>query len=323
MKKVKLLLMAVIGILTFSAVKVNAAYISAEVPAGIKADIQKFEVYVYNGEGLKDINNEAADKPGKRWNMDVDGIVATDAGCRAYVLKNRAVRIANRIEIQGGYDTLKSKFEETVKKIKSEKSISGGKNNKYFVTMNVVYKLTLPSGITNVADIDGHNIFSQLQTNRDVTSGNQSNGLLQMLISAVYDSSNDTFDYNAGKLQYGDNDQYTMTTYADDIPFFDEFYLFPNENINGTESYRFFVHTKATDEELLRNSNFTQDLADSESSDVNDGSTTPATPDNSQKEATRVQVPNTAASDNWKLLLGISILSLGSGIVLWELRKIS
>lgn len=335
MKKVKILLIAIIGIFAISTIKVYASIKTGTDPdTSLEYSIESFNVMVRNGEGLKNIN-EAADNNEKSWQENIDASeLNIEPSSHVYKLKNNAQLITVKLNAVGGIDKIKELLENTVR-TKIKEKLKNGNNERYFCSFSVIYKITkLPSGTTNIVDVDHKNVFSETQERQDVTVANGASGISQMIYTEIYDKTNDSFEGNDAQLEYDGGK--IITARESDMPIFDEYYLMSDANKEGQEVYRFMVHDR---DDLMDSDYFKQDLDESElppepstdKSDDDDDATdekTPVTPsknnnsnNNSNNDEKITGVPDTAARNASITLFGSSVLALGSGVVLWELRK--
>ncbi len=316
MKKLKGILLLIAVAALFQISDVDAAVATGkDSKSGLSYSVESVRVFVRNDEGLKDFVH-TPDNDSKIWEQDVTGSVTMNPGGPVvYKMKNGAQLITVKLNVEGGEEKLKTVLEEKVRALKS--SLKGGTDNKYFCTVSVVYKLQLPNGITHIGDNDYKNVFNKELTPSDATASNASVGLYQMLYTEIYDSSADTFaganatmTYDSGKV---------ATSRGLDIPLFDEYLLFDSETITlGLEKYRFMVHDIPN---LEKSAYFLEDIDLSNQGDDDEESSPTEEAQNTTQTQVINNVPDTDAKMGSIVLFGSSLLLLGAGVLVWELKK--
>lgn len=336
-KKFKLVLGAfliIIGIVTFSYQDVKASVTTGNDPeSGVGYSIENFRVYMYNQEGMEKTQSHEENSSSFVKVRDVTSeISVTPSAVKVYDMndheeKNDYKLISVKLNIDGGFEKAKEVMTAKAKEMKNE-GISGGDNEKYVVTLSVVYKLTLPqSGSWQVWDIDYGNVFSETQKPVNDSERNSGDGVTQMVITGIFDSTTETIDFTQGAT-FNFNGK-IFTSRVTDMPLLDGYSLFQSDyGTRGKETYRFLIHDK---ENIEGSVFFLEDYKGTNSGDDNDDNknndndkiieTKPVTTEDSGKQTQTVAVPNTAANEKSRALLGSSLLLFGSSIVLFELRK--
>ena len=318
MKKIRNILLIVAVFISTFAINVNAQVANGtgtDTQTGLAYSIEGIRVFVRNDEGLKDFTSSADSS--KLWEKNIDSdITINPSPAQIYTMKKGQQLITVKLNVEGGEAKLKEVLEAKVKELSG--SLSGGTGENYFCSISVIYKLTtLPNGTTHIGDYDYKNVFNTALKSSDVTTANSDPGLQQMIYTEIYNKTQQSFsDPNGATMTYDSTK--VATSRGLDIPLFDEYMLFENENITaGLEKYRFMVH----DISNLEGSPFFLEDVDLNNDSDNDDQSTPQKADKTYISSQKVDVPNTASNNTARLLFGSSILMIGSSIILFQLRK--
>ncbi len=314
MKKIKNILLIVAVLISTFAINVKAEVKNGtgkDTQTGLEYSIEGIRVFVRNDEGLKDFKSSADNS--KLWEESIDNdITINPSPAEIYTMKKGQQLITVKLNVEGGKAQLKKVLEEKVTALKD--SLSGGTGENYFCSISVIYKLkTLPNGTTHIGDYDYKNVFNTEQEPSDVTDANSDPGLQQMIYTEIYNKTQQSFSDTEGATMTYDSTK-VATSRGLEIPLFDEYMLFQNENITaGLETYRFMMHDISNLEESPF---FLEDV------DLNDDSqSTEQQAEKTYVSAQKINVPNTASNDTARLLFGSSILMIGSAIILLQLKK--
>ena len=313
MKKLKILLMIIIGIVATSTIKVDAIENGSgqEPQSGIGYEIQNFSILVFNEEGVKKTQLDAGNSI-KQFSLDADPTINMEP--RIDRMKGDYKLVSVKLNFDGGLDSIRSQVEAKLKEKKSE--IPESSSKKYLITFSVRYKLNIQSanGVNQIWDADYANVFSgDQQLIKNETETNKSVGISQMIFSGIMDnnSGDPTFNWENG-AQYS-YDGHVFTSRYNDMPLLDEYLLFGDGAVQiGLEKYRFMMH----DIDNIESSGYWYPYEGE-----NDDKDTPEKVETPTKNSQVVSVPNTDAKNTARLLFGSSILMIGSAIVLLQLSK--
>lgn len=319
MRKLKVLMFLIAIAAVFQITNVHAVG-ATDPKTGIGYEIKGVYVWVRNDEGLKDFISSPDSS--KTWAIDVTSdIVFQPSAPAVYKMKKGQQLVTVKLNTTGGTAKLKEVLEAKVKEIKD--NLSGGTDENYFCSVSVKYSLTLPAGITNIGDYDYRNVFNHELEASDVTAANSSVGLDQMIYTEIYNKTSDNFEnttmqYDGGKV---------VTSRGLDMPLFDEYMLFKDENItSGLDTHRFMVHDLDNmegsaffleDVDLSQQGN--QDDDKSGNDDNNNGES--REPQGATQTQVIKNVPDTAARTNSIIALGCILLSLGGCVLVYQLNK--
>ena len=308
----KSLLLVLVGIFMFS--------IYGEVKAEtlnniVNYKIKEFKVYVYNDEGLSDVNGFKEQEGVNVITIKPEELNYKLKDAKVYDIDNYKL-----IEVPIKIENMEKILEEKVLSLSDK--LSGGTDEKYYCTLSVVYDLTkLPADADKVYDYDYESVFSG---NQDGTDIKNPTNLHQMLVSVIYDknNSNNHFDYD-GKMNYkvkyitvpqGEREiTYSIKAHGKEIPIFDQYSFYSGDKFTeGSEKYRFMLH----DDEYF--------IAEDENNQNNNESIQ-TIPTNSKQNSSNskgqvVAVPDTSVDKNIIIsVLGVASL-IGGYLVIRKTR---
>ena len=207
--------------------------------------IKEFKIYVYNDEGLSDVNGFKEQE-----GVNVITIKPEDINYKLKDAKVYDIDNYKLIEVPIKIENMEKILEEKILSLSDK--LSGGTDEKYYCTLSVVYDLNrLPDDANKVYDYDYENVFSG---NQDETDIKNPTNLHQMLVSVIYDKNNlnNHFDYD-GKMNYkvkyitvpqGEREiTYSIRAHGKEIPIFDQYSFYSGDKfVRGNEKYRFMLH---------------------------------------------------------------------------------
>ncbi len=328
-KSIKFILLSFIGILgiSFMNVKAETTLPYSGSVNDIKYQIESFEIQIYTIDYLK---NNLSNKREPLKTVQVPASEITMNPQEDIVKSDESTKMFNDfVAVKLNFTNEKELFEKYVKQELSSDSSS----EKYYCVFLIKYKITqLPDQYKYLYHLGWDNVdkYVDLFSTGKMPNVDTNTSILQSFSSAVYTKSTTNLNYDE-KVVLGESElgEQTITATGDSMAL-GEYCLVTNEEFNfeNLTKYENFIFHNNSDLKSTMVSE--QQKIDEDSDDFwqehfgvdkdeflnNNGSSNVET-----KQIQTVKVPNTDARSSGKILFGISIMLLGSAVVLWELRK--
>ena len=310
--KIKLILLIFIGVYSISFINAKAA---TSLPADYEIDdfkytIESFDIKVYKGEGI--FSNQVY----KTINIPKEKVTINPKGEKINVA-NMHPMTGVKLNFQLEDDTIENLIKKEIPEPQEEKEV-------YFAMLEVNYKMTkIPQKYPFMIRFNILNLFAEfgsavdsdgLEYNVEDAKVSLNQSTSQIIDMSIYGKLD-------GKVIYETENEGTSLK---EIAVEDYLILSKTETIDITDdntkntTYGFIIHDFDNIEEVYKR--IQDENIDDDWINLNEWT------DNEKnyqdtKQIQTIKVPNTDANNRSKILFGISVLLLGSSIILFELRK--
>lgn len=317
-KSIKFFLLLFIGVCSFSFMNVDAATsFPADYEVGdFKYTIEGFNIKIYKNDGI------FSNKVEKKIEIPKDKVTINPVGKTIMVSEGKQPMASVKLNFQLEDETIEQLVKKEIPTITNEDDV-------YYISVEVDYKLTkIPQGYPYMFRFNMFNFFAGIGSlagedyNVEDANVNLNQSTSQMIDMAVYAKKDGQVVYlteNEGtSLKESAIGDYVFLSTTDTFTLID----LTGESSNE-KSYGFVIHDLDNIEEVYKkNEEKNKEAADKWFDEHNnDNETIDDEPRSVTKQTQAVKVPDTDARSKSQILFGISIMLLGSAIVLFELRK--